>query len=81
MYEQGITANVGDYYRMLFLGSMENKYSPKHALAEDVNEQYELAIATVKALTATGDITEDQQKELLEKINETKKKSNGSRDE
>ncbi len=68
LYEQGITANVGDYYRMLFLGSMENKYSPKHALAEDVNEQYELAIATVKALTATGDITEDQQKELLEDI-------------
>ena len=28
LYEQGITANIGDYYRMLFLGSMENKYSP-----------------------------------------------------
>ena len=71
LYEQGVTANVGDYYRMLFLGSMENKYSPKYALADDINQQYEDLIFTIRTAAAEGLIDEDETKDLLEEV-ETK---------
>jgi len=71
LYAQGVTANVGDYYRMALLGSMENKYSPKYALTEEIDEAYEISVLAIRQLLAQGDITEDQQKELLEDIETT----------
>ena len=71
LYAQGITANIGDYYRMALVGSMENKYSPKYALTQDIDEAYEISVLAIRQLLAQGDITEDQQKELLEDIETT----------
>ncbi len=68
LYAQGITANIGDYYRMALVGSMENKYSPKYALTQEIDEQYEITVLGIRQLLAEGRIDESQQAELLEDL-------------
>ena len=68
MYEMGAVANIGDFYRYLFSSTMENKYSPKYYMAEDINQQYEIGIAYILEAQRQGLITEDEQHDLLEEI-------------